>query len=738
MIKRLTKTKKSKQGAILVIVVLILALAMIFIASAMMLTQATRTRLYENTVQSQARLTVTSVSEVFLEALKTQEITDTQLEKLINKTHASGSTKIKMVVQGVPGMSEDPKNCTWLDIYTNAADSKRVYCDFTTVIGDSVENVQVVLKAEESNPTFGSQFKNQVEVAGGVGIGELRFTRSVGMWDSSKISRPNDNNIVLRGGYVGQTSGSIYISDVVFGQSSTNIKLGGSEKFYGRMVFLEGAQMNCRSGADVYGDVYLIGSKSTPTAGLALKDSSQGGLWNNLEGKKNNFVFSGRSVQNDTNDTNEWIYKALTKDGTHKIYFVKSDGTSAGATPDIARGKNGKTYDSNDYYTITNSATSSLTTTITNSVVRYQGWNYSSSNPFPDAPSVFKTLCPDGDCPTSDGTVSLSYATYSPTGEYFAAGSTIPEGKKYIANPVTTTYPSYRKDEDGNPQYTLYIDEIDESVDLEPGYYYITSKGPAGSIVKGGAEAYRDKPIVIGIDGEKADEYRFYFAQNRHFILRGIVFAIYNASSSKPVYFILESGARVQLSHNNDGVNRICSAGFLSVPNRKDCDTFDDLVDYVQTKNYTVESHTVTNSEYKDHNGSTVSVTYSEYYDNKVRPSMFIYGVGDNVICLGKSVTIEAYIGLYGGSSFGPIDGSGERQTIYGRIECEAFHTFANTAWDTGTYDDVGKSVSNPTQDHPVGDFCMPYCPQPSTTSSMPQQRIAKSKYSVEDITYYY
>ena len=74
MIKRLTKTKKSKQGAILVIVVLILALAMIFIASAMMLTQATRTRLYENTVQSQARLTVTAASEVFCFQVITQPL----------------------------------------------------------------------------------------------------------------------------------------------------------------------------------------------------------------------------------------------------------------------------------------------------------------------------------------------------------------------------------------------------------------------------------------------------------------------------------------------------------------------------------------------------------------------------------------------------------------------------------------------------------------------------------------
>ena len=83
MIKRLSKSKRNKQGAILVLVVLILALAMIFIASAMMLTQATRSRLYENTMSSQARLTVSAAAETFLEALQTQEITDKQMDAML-------------------------------------------------------------------------------------------------------------------------------------------------------------------------------------------------------------------------------------------------------------------------------------------------------------------------------------------------------------------------------------------------------------------------------------------------------------------------------------------------------------------------------------------------------------------------------------------------------------------------------------------------------------------------------
>ena len=117
MIKRLGKAKKKKQGAILVIVVLILALAMIFISMAMLLTKATRNRLYENAMSSQARLTVTSAAEVFLEALQTQEITDKQMDGFLAESPTKADGSMKMLIDGVPGMSNEADNCTILNIY---------------------------------------------------------------------------------------------------------------------------------------------------------------------------------------------------------------------------------------------------------------------------------------------------------------------------------------------------------------------------------------------------------------------------------------------------------------------------------------------------------------------------------------------------------------------------------------------------------------------------------------------
>lgn len=727
MIKRLAKSKKSKKGAILVIVVLILALAMIFIASAMMLTQATRRRLYSTTMQSQARLTVTAASEVFLEALNMQEITDNDLEAMIGKT--SGSAKIKMVVDNVPGMSRDSQNCTLLDIYKDAKDESFVYCDFSTTIGDTTENVQVVLKAEESDPSYGSQFKNQVEVAADVGTAQLRFTEGCGMWDKTKISRPNDNNIVLRGGYTGMTSGSKYFSDVVFGEKADEVWMGGGELFYGRMIFLQGSQLNGRSSAKVYGDIYLIGTNNS--AGLALKDSGQGGLWDDI--KNQSFVFSGRSIQNDSSDTNHKIRDAV-KNSTNKCYFLDKDGNVLNTGHANMTGY----AQSNDSYTVPNAASSASDTTmnaIKANVGRYQKYSYSSA--FPTAASVFKTLCPDGKTQTGNGVLTLPYDTYSPDGTTFYAKDTvISAGKKYIVNPVTTTYPAYK---DGQPldKNPLYLDDITASQKIEPGYYYVTAHSETSATTYIGDDKQGENPIVLAIDGSQGGAYRFYFEKNRKFVLRGIIFAVYNADETKPVLFIMEEGAKIQFSHANDGVGEgyvdegkrklLCSAGILSVPNRPNFKDEAQAISYVSSHAYEDEKTTVQNSEYKDHDGNVPSCTYSKYYDNKVRPTVFLYGVGSNLISLGASVTIEAYIGLYGTGAIGPINTGCDHQQIYGRIEADSLRTFNNTT-----------PFGDDTPNQPVGEFAMPYCPQPLSNNTKPKQRIAKSKYHVADIIYYY
>ncbi|PWJ69695.1 hypothetical protein B0O40_2067 [Ruminococcaceae bacterium R-25] len=760
MIKRLGKSKKNKKGAILVIVVLILALAMIFIASAMMLTQATRRRLYSNAMQSQARLTVTAASEAFLEALNMQEITDTALEALIDKTHASTDKKVKMVVEGVPGMSSDEDNCTYVDIWKEPTDSTIVYCDFTTIIGDETENVQVVLKAEDSEPASTTSFKNQIEVCGDVDVAELKFTSGVGMWNKTEISTPSDNCVVMRDGYYGRTGDSLIFSDVVFG-GSADIYFGGGDIFYGNnMVFLQGAQMAGRSSNTIKSpNIYFIG-KSGNQPGMTLK--SEGGsvnidLWGNgIE--STNFIFCGRTVEDDSWTTEEKGNKigGVVKKSGANCYFVDSTGNclkSGGVyveeqNAQYKQGNDGKyTVDNAAYGTDSNGNAVSVTpSNIKTNVARFYKWDYSknsTSNPFPTASKVFKEMAPSG-YKTSNGSDKYSYVTYGPKDETtgvvpeYPADTVIPNGKKYNPYPVTAEYPAYKM-VNGQPEKTLNLDTVTSSKYLEPGFYYVTGteyKNPYdpndNPAVRGGAESYRGDPIVIAIDGDKGGEYRFYFEGGKNFLLRNFIFAIYNADSDKPVLFILEDGANVQFSHNNDKVSQLCSSGILSMPNRPNCTDKDTYVKYIKDHTWASESKVWDNS-YVDKSGTKIK--YSEYYDSVHKPAAFLFGANDNIVTMGPNVTFECYIGLYGDNGgFGPITGSGggggankdERQNIYGRVECSRFCTWDNNVGFTYLTDESS------------GDFCMPYCPQPGATDTKPKKRIAKSKYSVVDIIYYY
>jgi len=741
MIKRLSKAKKSKQGAILVIVVLILALAMIFIASAMMLTQATRRRLYSRTMSSQARLTVTSASEVFLEALKTQEISDAQIDALLAKKAAratSNDQKIKMVVAGVPGMSEDPNNCTYVDIYKDPANAELVYADFSTVIGDEKpENVRVVLREGESEPSLGHRFMNQIEVSAHVGIAELRFTSGVGMWNKTKYpTSPSDNTIVMRGGIKTQTSGSVVFSEIIFGEGAS-IALGGGDVYNNNVVFLDNTTMIGRSSMTIKGDIYFIG-KTHNTAGMSVPAS--GTYANNIDLwgggiKSTNFVFSGRGVQNDTVDQNHKI-KDIVTNSSKKCYFVDSNGnclTSGGTkvTKKSAQSQSGDTYEVDN----AGAGTSGVPTGITNNVKRYQKYDYnSSSNPFPSAASVFKTLNPDGKVQTvtQDGGITLSYTTYSKDGKKtYAAGSVIPKGDTYVVNPVTAKYPTYKREggvATGAPEKTLNLSNLsseatDRLLVLDPGYYYVTGNSQTVTTTSDNSNL---KPYVIAIDGANADKYRFYFAKDHTFFLNLCVFAVYNVQDpGVPVVFIMEEGAKIQLSGANYRVNSsnniLCTSGFLSMSRAA---TAGDLKTYIHSTSYASESKNWSD-DYKKNDNTTI-IKYSKLYDSIHTPSIFIYGAKNNKLVFSDSTILEAYVGLYDNGAFGVLDGTASVIPIYGRIEANEVHGYKNDN-SFGVKDDT-----------PVGDISMPYCPQPNQASGMPSKRPAKSKYSVASMIYYY
>ena len=154
MMRKLNK-KGRRQGAILVTVVFILAFAIIFIAAAMMLTQHTRKRIYEEAESNQARLTVTSVAEAFYRAIQKCEFEDDDILAL-----CKGPTTIRVQASSaadtIPGLenygvssTESYTTCYLYRKHKPGAgttnDDYTYYADFSTHIDGKVENVRAEL-----------------------------------------------------------------------------------------------------------------------------------------------------------------------------------------------------------------------------------------------------------------------------------------------------------------------------------------------------------------------------------------------------------------------------------------------------------------------------------------------------------------------------------------------------------------------------------------------------------------
>ncbi len=777
MIKRLGKAKKSKQGALLIFVVLILALAIIFISAAMMLTNATRSRLYESTMTTQARLTCTSAVEVFLEALETQEITDEQLGGNIKTGH--GGQLIRMVVEGVPGMSATgTDNCTFLDLYyPNHPDHKIVNADFTTTIGDETESIRVVLTVDSSGPNYGNRFKNQIEVDSDVQTETMRFFFGEGMTDPSQ-PQPTDNTILLRGHATDSAGGGVFYSDVVFAPGEES-HWGSNNRFEGNTIFLNGATFYSSHDMVHYsGDIYFIGATGGSAAGFLYKGGDAANEYKTTNFSNSRFVFLNRSAQVSTEDTLkddgehiERVLKGLPDGGnisevtpvsTKYCYFVTEDTDAANMGEEEnpnrivfkSSGSNitGTRQHTNSLtsYNIDNAWASSIDYSnpsadmieVNDNLRRYSASDFCNVNKtFPDVvEKVFCDFSPDGYETAGPGGVTLQYDTYLKNGTVVPAGTAIAAGTEYEATPLTARFPSWLRTghtADGaipdTYKLALTTTALNQKasqqghsgyVYLAPGYYYFTS----------GSTEYQSgtDPFVITIDGSHASSYRFYFAENTTFNLGTLVFAVYNVSDdTTPIVFIMEPGARINFggaNYREEG--NICNAGFISVQHvdadgnalYEGNDNGASMASWIRSNAYTSELSDWGGGYYTQKlSNVTYTIEYPYAYDGVRRPTVYMFGAGNNILQIGDRNMIEAYIGLYGsGSTFGFNNCNQESVPIYiyGRIE-------------TNNYG-ISGSTGSP------GGLCMPYCPQPGgVEESEKQTGLAKSKYSVADLIYY-
>lgn len=739
MIRRKGKLKKSKQGSLLIIVVLILALAIIFISSAMMLTQATKDRLYDNAMSSQARLTVTAASEAFIEALETQEINDDQFDLLISDSlgHAKigqhgNSDKIKMLVDGVPGMSSSPDNCTYVDIYfPTAADVNKVaHMDFTTVIGDEVENVKIILDINDvKNVNPGNGFTNQIEVASNVSVTNIRFPGGLGMYDADLLTggSPDDNTVLLRDNYYEQNSqNNLIFSDIVVAGSDTDKKyfaMGEKALYAGDIIFMDNAYLSTHASNDwgFTGDFYFLGkevsgySAADYDAGTALwKD----GGWDKIS-NTSRFIFSNRVPQRsdvyykDGHESDNGKIQRLftTETNANRAYFVDKNGNSLTSISTVASTKVG-----GGSYNVKNSTLSS--STMSNS-----------------AKYTF-----DGDTVTLDKQYTVTDKTNYYQNSYRTNIGSFPTATDYFKSvdlgddELTTEYPYATTDAKyKNLNTTLGTMAAGGIKDLAAGNYIITAS------LKAGAPGTGVSPYIIALNGAK--EYRFYFADHTSFEIENVVFAMYNVSESTiPPIFVLEDGAEVYLggttedTHHQDTNAGFCSSGFLSM--NRGINSAAALKTYIHGKKFNakatdggeavahVKKVGSTSNEYwsykKDNGTDGDPIYYSKFYDGVHRPNLYVFGVSSNTFRVSFGTIIEGYIGIFGGGSFGIMNtkkDNGKIIPIYGRIMASKFTNGGDT---------------------PAGTPCMPYCPQPAGSNKINPVRPAVTKYHVTDVIYYY
>lgn len=772
MIRRKGKLKKSKQGSLLIIVVLILALAIIFISSAMMLTQATKDRLYDDAMSSQARLTVTAASEAFIEALETQEINDDQFDLLISDSlgHAkigqhSNSDKIKMLIDGVPGMSADPTNCTYVDIYyPTAADVNKVaHMDFTTVIGDEVENVKIILDVKDvKNVNPGTGFTNQIEVASSVSVSQLRFSSGLGMYDADKLTAgsPRDNTVLFRDNYYeNESSNSLLFSDIVVkGDDASNKKyfcMGQNTLYGGDVIFLDYAYMTSHATNNwgFEGDFYFLG---TEDSSLSLTDYDAGmvfgkaGGWSTID-NSSKFVFSNRMPQqtgavqtvdvqwngsanvvvfkDQAEEDSGYIAQLFKSPGTYKsgygnanrAYFVDKNGNSLTTATVNVSGANNTNY--NGHY-------GPLSYNVTNKTSASTDLTNTSDYTF------------DGDTATPNGgQYSIKDKTNYFQNTYRSSIKPFPTAEDYFKSvdlgdeELTTEYPYAPTDAKYlNLNSKLGTMAAGGIKDLPAGNYIITAS------LKAGAPGASVSPYIIALNG--AREYRFYFQKNVSFEIENVVFAMYNVTEDTiPPIFVMEEGASVYLggtsedTHHQDTGNGFCSSGFLSM--NRGISSANALKTYIQGKKFNAKAtdggeavahvREVGSSSdkywcYKKDNGTDGDpIYYSKYYDGVHRPSLYVFGVSGNTFRVSFGTILEGYVGIFGGGTFGVTNtkkGGGKIIPIYGRI--------------------MASGLSNGSGNSPAGDMLMPYCPQPAGSNKINPVRPAVTKYHVTDVIYYY
>jgi hypothetical protein len=672
----------SKQGIILVMVLMILAMAMIFISAALLLTNSTRSRLYTNAEQSQARLTVTAASELFYNALETQEINDATLSGLATagstitmSSEASGTTTGGPSL--IPGMGTDPDNCTKVHIYSHTdpgTGKKYIYLDFTTTIDQETENVRMILREPTPTPNV-SAFSVPVKIAHATSASVANLNIGAGAPGSAK-----DNYVIIQGD---GTTVDLRRSDSGKGFDSTFIFVGktattgcnvnfNTDYYHGDLVFVgDYAKMDLASNAHpyCYGNIIFIGSSGSTSHALTSQPSLSVDLFDTSKTYNRNWWFINRVADNGDLEGNKFR-NALT--------WAQSNGQVGSYTS--TNGAISSTNWSDSQLVNMNSSSwthGSPDTTLAANISKYFNADYTGHNDLPDTDTAFASFGVSKEHPSSGLTTDTSM-----TGEAFV--------NKY-------NYATYHN---VLPAKTYYLSGGHTDINSNP-----------------------DTPKYIFLDGSK--DYKIYIGSSYN--IKGVAFIVLGPIQTQPkVYFILENGVNIDAGYTNNSKGNSTdwlATGFISVTLKgytaSNVDTcFNDIKDGGK------KAWDLLDLKRDDSNGNVMQYGTGSAYDGVTRPNMYILGAGDNDFTLGDTggggAFCEAYVGLYN-ETYDKTDANTSRfiwnhnvNYVYARIEAQVVQACSNT-----------------------NGACIPYCAGIDGNEDH-SPRPAGTQYEIEDIIYYY
>ena len=530
MMRKFNKKKAAKRGAILVTVVFVLAFATIFIAAAMMLTQATRKRVYTEAENNQARLTVTSVAESWLHALQKCEISDSAILALCKAGAGGKGTPIRVKASAtadtIPGL--ETENTSSTTSYTTVTfsrspnvtgatkDEQYTYvADFSTHIDGQVEHVRAYLTyTPPTNTNGGKPFSTQIDVNGEFTDNNLRL---VGDGKTPTDDKNLDNIFLVRQGADSSNSSFSSHSTLVYCDGAVSFQ---DEQIYSPdIVFLTGAKLGnsnnyvSKNGGGV--NLFFFGDKDE-----SIADGTKGKGSNNFHGSGKTFYLCNRT------NASDW-----TKEGT--VIYINEDGSRADGGSDL-----GATFKAK--------------------VQKYASYNTSykkgGKESFPTTDDFLgssKSLGLKKTAPT--GATSTSLASFLRDNCYQKKKGYVPAG-------------TYRFTSDG-----FNYSQAPENNDSDHGY---GPKVPFVMVLKGGST------------------YRFYFKGGQTFGLCNVIFIVDEPDPSVPVVFVLEDNAKVYWpgkTNNTTSDGKVGANGILAVEgrNKKGADTaYNYVINDVYGKNY--------------------------------------------------------------------------------------------------------------------------------------------------------